>query len=99
MQANTTKRTGAKLSPKDFLSLMKKPRDHRNIKPSVSFKLTAAVPLQAAEYCASSSNCYAFRDFSRVLFLEIRWISASFSQMKTRLLCESVRTAAFYYEV
>lgn len=70
-QTNTTKRTGAKSSPKDFHSLIKKPGDHRKIKPSVSFQLPDAVFLQAAEYHVSPSDCRGFRDFSRFLFLEI----------------------------
>lgn len=99
IQANTTKRTGAKFSPKDFCSRIKKTRDHRKIKPSVSFQHSAAVFLQAAESCASPSNCCAFRDFFRFLFLEICWSSANFPQLRTRLLCGSVLITAFYYEV
>lgn len=40
-------------------------RSQKNIKPSVSSQLHAAVLLQAVEYCASPSNCCGFRDFSR----------------------------------
>lgn len=97
MQGNTTKRTGAKFSPKDFLSPIKKTRDHRKIKPWVSFQLPAPVFLQAAEYYASPSNCCVSRDFSSFLFLEICWSSANFSQLRTRPLCGSVLTKAFYY--
>lgn len=69
------------------------------IKPSVSSQLHAAVLLQAVEYCASPSNRCGFTDFSRFLFLEICWRSASFHQLRTRPLCGSVLTTAFYYEV
>lgn len=71
--------------------LTKKPHKiTKNIKPSVSSQLHAAVLLQAVEYFASPSNCSGFRDFSRFLFLEICWSSASFPQ-QTRSLCGSVQ--------
>lgn len=62
-------------------------RSQKNIKPPVSSQLHATVLLQAVEYCASPSNCCGFRDFSRFLFLEICWHSASFPQLSTRPLC------------
>lgn len=65
----------------------------------MSFQHSAAVFLQAAESCASPSNCCAFRDFFRFLFLEICWSSANFPQLRTRLLRGSVLITAFYYEV
>lgn len=65
----------------------------------MSFQIPAPIFSQAAEYCASPRNCCAFRDFSRFLFLEICWSSASFSRLKTRHLCGSVLTKSFYYEV
>lgn len=87
-QANATKRTGAKFLPEDFHSHKNIPRDHKKyIKPPVSSQLHATVLLQAVEYCASPSNCCGFRDFSRFLFLEICWSSASFPQLSTRPLC------------
>lgn len=64
----------------------------KNIKPSLSSQLHAAVFLQAVEYCASPSNCCGFRDFSRFLFLEICWSSASFPQLRARPLHGSVLT-------
>lgn len=94
MQANTTKRTGAKFSPKDFLSLVKK-QDHRKIKPSVSFQLPAPVFLWAAEYCTNSSTYCAFWDFSIFIYLFIFiscWNSANFPQLRNRPICGSVLT-------
>lgn len=99
--STTTKRTGAKFSPEDFHSHQKKKNKNqtqeitKNIKPSLSSQLRAAVFLQAVEYCASPSNCCGFRDFSRFLFLEICWSSASFPQLRTRPLRGSVLTTAF----
>lgn len=97
IQASATKRTGSKFSPEDFHSHNKKNNKKtqeitKNIKPSLSSQLHAAVFLQAVEYCASPSNCCGFRDFSRFLFLEICWSSASFPQLRARPLRGSVLT-------
>lgn len=99
-QANATKRTGVKFSPWRF-SFSKKylKRSQKLLSHQCSSQLHAAVLLQAVEYCASPSNCCGFRDFSRFLFLEICWSSASFPQLSTRPLYGSVLTTAFYYEV